>query len=277
VAAEAGVDTLFGGDGGDEIFGGNERYAKNLLFEYYGKIPQFLRKRMLEPVVDHLNEIPLMYWAGRYIRRSNIPNPDRFYSYNLLYENDADAIFNRDFLSQIDESCFLNMARHHYRQASATHVTDKLLYLDMKFTITDNDLRKVTQMAEAAGVSVRYPLLDLDLVNFAATIPPSLKVKLGKDRYIFKRAMQGFLPEEIIKKKKHGMGLPIANWFRTDSNLAQFLGDNLFAEGARIKQYIRSDFIETMRREFQKDETPYYGSNLWVFLILELWLRKNGN
>ena len=169
------------------------------------------------------------------------------------------------------------LAKHHFESAVADHSTDRLLYLDMKFTITDNDIRKVTQMAEFAGVRVLYPLLDLDLVDFAATIPPNLKVKLGKERYIFKRAMRGFLPEEIIKKKKHGMGLPIANWFRSDSKLAQLLGDNLFADGARIKQFVRSDFIETMRNEFKKDETPYYGSHFWVFLILELWLRKNEN
>ena len=87
--------------------------------------------------------------------------------------------------------------------------------------------------------------------------------------------MKGFLPDEIITKTKHGMGLPIAVWFRTDPKLGQLLNDNLFTDGARIKSYIRPDFIDTMRREFQQDQTSYYGSNLWVFLILELWLRKN--
>ena len=117
----------------------------------------------------------------------------------------------------------------------------KLWFSMMKgLSITDNDLRKVTQMVEAAGVRVRYPLLHRDLVDFTATIPPKLKVKFGKNRYIFKRAMEGFLPLEIIKKAKHGMGLPIAPWFKKDSGLLELLNDTLFRGVPRITEYVRT-------------------------------------
>ena len=145
----------------------------------------------------------------------------------------------------------------------------------MKFAITDNDLRKVTRIAEAAGIRVQYPLLDRDLVDFTATIPPQLKVKWGKGRYIFKRAMEGFLPAEIITKTKHGMGLPIVHWFRTEKVLNELLSDHLFSGKPEILNYIKPEFLDTIYKDFKSDgTTAYYGDTLWVYLVLELWLKE---
>ncbi len=274
LARESGVEVLLGGDGGDEIFGGNERYVTNLVFELYSTIPEILRSRILEPIIKRLPDFTPIFMAKRYIRRANIPNPGRFFSYNLLAETDAQSIFQPDFLAQIDTGCFLNLAKSLFQRVAPAHVTDRLLYIDMKFTITDNDLHKVTQMVESAGLRVRYPLLDRDLVDFTATIPPTFKVKRGKNRYIFKQAMEGFLPQEIIKKKKHGMGLPIASWFKKDSTLAASLYDTLFSSAPRITKYVRPQFLSKMKSAFEADTTSYYGSNLWVFLMLELWLKN---
>ncbi|MBW2740703.1 MAG: asparagine synthase [Deltaproteobacteria bacterium] len=274
MAREAGIEVLLGGDGGDEIFGGNERYVTNLFFEKYFILPRIVRVSLLEPLLAKLPAVGPLYKANRYIRRANMRNPARFFSYNLLAETDLAEIFHPMYLSQVNTDCFINLAKSHYDRAAPAHDTDRLLYIDMKFTITDNDLRKVTQMVEAAGVRVRYPLLDRDLVDFTATIPPTLKVKQGKNRYIFKQAMQGFLPHEIIKKAKHGMGLPIAPWFKTDSGLSELLNDTLFSGVPRITEYVRPDFVNEMQSAFEADGTSYYGDNLWVLLMLELWLRE---
>ncbi len=273
LARDAGVEVLLAGDGGDEIFGGNERYVTNLVFERYHALPAALRRGVVEPLLGALPGWGPIHKAQRYVRRANIPNPERFYSYNLLAEEDPARIFESEFLGQVDPDGFLALARRHYRAADPAHDTDRLLYLDMKFTITDNDLRKVTQMTEAAGVRVRYPLLDRDLVDFAGTIPPTLKVKPGRNRYIFKRAMEGFLPDEILQKTKHGFGLPIAPWFRRHQGLGALLRDTLFAPGARIARWLRPEFLGEMRRSFEAETGSYYGSNLWVFLMLELWVR----
>ncbi|MFO7802923.1 MAG: asparagine synthase-related protein, partial [Desulfovermiculus sp.] len=273
-AKEAGVDVLLGGDGGDEIFGGNERYVTNLVFEAYHKIPALARRRLLEPALGLFPDKGLPYKAKRYVRRANIPNPERFYSYNLLAEISPWDVFNQDFMAQVDPDCFLKLAQAHYDRAAPAHVTDRLLYLDMKFTITDNDLRKVTQMAEAAGIWPQYPLLDRDLVDFTATIPPGLKVKWKRNRYIFKQAMKGFLPQEIISKKKHGMGLPVTPWFKQDPQMNALLHDTLFNGTPHLSKYMKPEFIQKMKTSFERDESTYFGDNLWVFLILEMWLQQ---
>lgn len=276
-AREHGVEVLLAGDGGDEIFGGNERYVTNLVFARYGQVPRLLRRGVLEPLLRRLPAKGPIHKAQRYVRRANIPNPDRFYSYNLLYEEGAAGALRPEFLARIDPEGFLKLARRHYEAAAPADETDRLLYLDMKFTITDNDLRKVTQMTEAAGVRVRYPLLDRDLVDFTATIPPELKVKPGRNRYIFKRAMEGFLPREIIEKTKHGFGLPVGPWFARDPGLNALVRDTLLAPSARVRDILRPDLLETLARDLaDPSTTAYAGGNLWVFLVLELWLRHVG-
>ena len=277
-AKEKGVDVLLGGDGGDEIFGGNERYVSNLVFKRYHMLPRPLRKFFIEPLLKKIPGKGVMHKASRYVRRANFPNPDRFYSYNLLAETDNRELLTADFMEQVNPDCFINLARAHYLNAAPAHDTDRLLYLDMKFTITDNDLRKVTQMAESAGVRVRYPYLDRELVDFSTTIPADFKVKYGKNRYIFKRAMENFLPREIIQKSKHGMGLPISNWFRSEKILSEFLSDHLFSGKPHILNYIKPDYMSTLYQAFKDDEnTSYYGDTLWVYLMLELWHQRAGS
>ncbi len=274
-AAGKGIEVLLGGDGGDEIFGGNERYVTNLIFQKYLSLPNYIRTKIIEPMLKIMPDKGLFYKAKRYIRRANIPNPERFYSYNLLAEIDSETIFRQDFLNTVNFNTFMDIAKKHYEDADPADDTDRLLYLDMKFTITDNDIRKVTQMVEAAGLRVRYPLLDRDLVDFTATIPPELKVKWGKNRYIFKQAMKGFLPDEIINKSKHGMGLPVTPWFKKDPKMNELLYDTVFTEKTKILQYMKPKFINQIKTSFENDNTSYYGDNLWVFIILEQWLQNN--
>ena len=149
--------------------------------------PNFFERHFLSLYSQSHRNMGLFHKAKRYVRRANIPNPDRFYSYNLLAEMDPKLIFRPEIINEINFNSFIDIARKHYENAAPADDTDRLLYLDMKFTITDNDIRKVTQMVEAAGLRVRYPLLDRDLVDFSATIPPDLKVKWKKEPVYFQK------------------------------------------------------------------------------------------
>ena len=86
--------------------------------------------------------------------------------------------------------------------------------------------------------------------------------------------MEGILPKEIIRKKKHGMGLPIARWFKKEPNLHEMLNYTLFTGTPQISKYVRKEFLNGMKSAFETDTTSYYGDSLWVFLLLEQWLRK---
>lgn len=277
LAKEHGVDTLFAGDGGDEIFGGNERYVTNNIFNIYHRIPSILRKGLLEPAISRIPAgIPLVDKGKKYIRRANIPQPERFFSYNPVTSLGKETIFSSDLLGRLNGYDPLAWAKKLYRDVKAEVELNRLLYIDMKFTITDNDIKKVTAMSERAGVRVCYPLLDYKLVDFTATIPPSLKVKGTKLRYIFKKALKDFLPSEVIKKKKHGFGLPIGVWIRTKDNICSFVRENLLDPNCTIRPFFRKGFIDELFKLHETTGAAFYGDIIWLLLMLELW-NKNKN
>jgi asparagine synthase (glutamine-hydrolysing) len=275
LAKENDVDTLFAGDGGDEIFGGNERYAADKVFSRYRKIPPILREGLIEPLVDASpSALPLMAKGKKYIRRANIPHPDRFFSYNPVITLGKEAIFSSEVLGSIKHYDPVQWARELYNNVKDTDELNRLLYIDMKFTITDNDLRKVTTMSEKAGIKVAYPLLGYGLVDFAASIPASLKVRGTRLRYIFKSALSNFLPNATIRKKKHGFGLPIGIWIRTKNDLAAFVRETLLSSDCSIRPLFREGFIEGLFKIHRETGVSFYGDIIWLLLILELWNKK---
>lgn len=276
LAKENGIDTLLAGDGGDEIFGGNERYAEDKVFANYYRIPLLLRTALIEPLVQTLPQVhSIVRKSKKFIRRANIPLPDRFYSYCPVMSLGQEKIFSADFLDALSVYDPAAWARELYNKAQAFDDLDRLLYLDMKFTITDNDLRKVTGMVESAGARVAYPLLDSSLVDFAASLPTQMKVRGSTLRYGFKKSLSGFLPLEIIKKQKHGFGLPIGLWSRTHPKVSEYFKDVLLDPGLRLRPVLKDGFVQELFKHHQETGAAYYGDILWLLLIAELWAQKN--
>lgn len=276
LAREEGIETLLAGDGGDEIFGGNERYAAGKVFSVYHKVPAPLRRGMIEPLVRLAPEFhPVVAKAKRYLRRANLPQPDRFFSYNPVAALGVENIFSPDFLDQARGHDLNLWARELWEAAAPASELSRQLYLDMKFTITDNDLRKVTGMTEKAGMRVAYPLLDHRLVEFAAGLPDRLKVRGGRLRYAFKESLRGFLPPEIIAKQKHGFGLPIGVWIRTQKPIADFVADALLGPSCGIRPWLREGFLEEIFQLHRDSGATFYGDVIWHLLQLELWHRRS--
>ena len=274
LAAENGAGILLGGDGGDELFGGNERYATDKMFEMYHSLPSSLRKWMIEPALSAMPGIGPVAHAKGYVRRANMPGIERMMSYHFLREHPFEEVFQDDFLRSLDGYLILDVPSRHYREAEARDHLDRLLYVDTKITLADNDLPKVTCMSELAGIQVRFPFLDLSVAEFSGRVPARLKVKGLQKRYLFKKAFRDLLPPEILKKTKHGFGIPVAVWMKTDRHMRELLHDTLRSARACGRGYFRKDFIEDLLRKHETDETTYYGDTLWTFLAIELWHRQ---
>lgn len=275
LAAQNGVRTLLAGDGGDELFGGNERYATDKIFEIYQRVPKLLRKGLIEPA---LAGIParngIVKRARSYVRRSNLPPALRYFSYNMLVANPLGEIFEDDFVRSLDGYSVLEIPSRYYADGPAQSHLDRLLYLDVKVTLGDNDLLKVTRMSELAGVRPRFPFLDRSVAEFSGTIPAYLKVKGFEKRRLFKRAFRELLPAEIIHKKKHGFGIPVAVWMKSHKATRELTHDILTSSRMYERGYVRRSFVEQLMRLHQSDETAFYGDTLWTFLTLELWFRQ---
>jgi asparagine synthase (glutamine-hydrolysing) len=276
LAADNGVTLLLAGDGGDEIFGGNERYRVDRIFAAYHRIPSLLRRRLLEPVLFRLPDWPGPIGSGqRYVRRANIPNPERFYSYEFFFTRGGHALLAPDFEAAVASDTAVTVLREHYGRAQADAELNRLLYLDLKLSLGDNDLLKVTRTAQLADVRVRFPLLDSSLVEFTALLPVKYKVRGLEKRYLFKRAFRDLLPPPILAKTKHGFGIPTSVWLKTHNGFRELAHDTLLSSRSLQRGYFRKGAIEQLFADHAADSTPYYGDILWTVLMLELWHRRH--
>ncbi|ATE62683.1 asparagine synthase [Thauera sinica] len=275
LARENGIEVVLAGDGGDEFFGGNARYAKQGVFEHYHGLPSALR-RVVEPLILNF-PLGASLWPVRkaqsYVRQARIPLPDRLETYNFLHRDPLQEIFEADFLAGIDPDRPLALMREAYFRCASPEPVERMMHLDHKFTLADNDLRKVSRMCEAAGVEVRFPFLDDDLVAFSGTLRTDRKVSNGRLRVLFKDALRGFLPDETIAKSKHGFGLPFGVWLDSHGPLQALANDALASLAQR--GIIRPAYLERLREAHASGHASYYGVMIWVLVQMELWLRHN--
>jgi asparagine synthase (glutamine-hydrolysing) len=274
-AREAGFESMLAGDGGDEIFGGNVRYAKQGLFEAYSRLPAALRRGLIEPVA-HLpglsNRYPLSKLRS-YVTQAKVGLPLRLESYNFLHRTPLEQIFAADFIHAVDPSATDAALTEVYARTASDHYINRMMHLDLKFTLADNDLRKVGTMTEAAGIEAHYPLLDDRMVTFAHHLPVDFKVRGQKLRWFFKEALTDLLPEKIINKSKHGFGLPFGVWSNQYAPLGEIVGDSL--SSFKQRGWIQPAYLDYMLAMQRGPHASYYGVMIWVVMMLEQWLAAN--
>jgi asparagine synthase (glutamine-hydrolysing) len=275
-AAHDGVRYILAGDGGDEIFGGNERYGFQQLFRNYFNVPKALRSFVLEPLLlNRLERLPIGIFskAGSYIRRALMPDLERIQSFRYVTDSE---MFSPAFLASCQDETVDGVSARHFNCLVDAAPLDRHLYLDMKLTVTDNDLRKVTRMCDLAQVRVRYPLLDHPVIELGFRIPAGLKLKGASGlRHIFKQAFRDLLPKEILAKQKHGFGLPVSQWLRGNARIKKFAHDLLFDQRHLQRGYFQPDFIRKLWDLQLNDKTPYYGAIIWQLVMLEAWHRRH--
>jgi asparagine synthase (glutamine-hydrolysing) len=272
-AAGQGVTTLVAGDGGDEIFGGNERYRKDAIFQRYHRAPRLLRAVGCG-AAGALRAVDAR-WANRvknFVRRATLPNPDRFYTDDAFASEHFEALLTPEFRAEVGRGDTLALMRGIYGQAQAASELNRLLYLDLQLTIADNDVVKVVNAARLAGVDVVFPYLDRALVEFTGRLPVRDKLRGFNKRYLFKRAMADILPPAIIRKKKHGFGLPIGTWLRHDGPYHQLVRDTLFCPRSATRGIVRSEFVHDLLERHRRGAWNH-AADIHMLLMLELWLR----
>jgi asparagine synthase (glutamine-hydrolysing) len=163
--------------------------------------------------------------------------------------------------SSIAEFDILNQADGNWLSAAQ--------YLDLQSYLPQDILTKVDRMSMANSIEAREPLLDHKLVEFAATIPPELKLRNGITKYIFKQAMRGILPDEIIDRRKQGFAIPLGRWFR--GQLGSFVRDLLHSTRSRQRGIFNSDYIEFLLNAHERGRNR--DTELWTLISFELWCR----
>lgn len=268
-----GVSRVLAGDGGDELFGGNTRYAKQRVFGWYGAVPAALRGGLIEPMLlkTPLGRAPLLKKGASYVQQARVPMPDRLDLYNLLSRVGPSEVLSATLLAHVDTQAPLAQQREVWASARADSVVNRTLAFDWRYTLAENDLPKVVGSAHLAGITVGFPFLQREVLALSMRLPPSYKLKGLKLRWFFKEALRGFLPDEIITKKKHGFGLPFGIWVLRDAGLHEMASESVNALVAR--GVVHAGFERRLFEQLLPAHPGYYGELVWLLTMLEQWLR----
>jgi asparagine synthase (glutamine-hydrolysing) len=158
-----------------------------------------------------------------------------------------------------------------WQQVPNASQLNRMLAYDWRYTLAEADLPKVCGTTALAGVAVGFPFLDPRLVDFSLRLPTEYKLKGQKLRWFFKEALRGFLPDEIITKKKQGFGLPFGVWANRHDGLKRFATDSLQSLAGR--GIVQPAFIANLVKDHLPAHPGYYGEMVWVLVMLEQWMR----
>lgn len=279
VAREYGIDMLLAGDGGDEIFAGNERYVEQGRYDRWQRLPRPLRDYFVLPLLRSIappagNGLPAR--ARAYAERAAMPLPERLQAYNPMETPDLRDVFDPSFLEGLDREKPRWLQRESFARVPGATDLKRMHMLDLQMTLADNDLRKVNRSCELAGMRVRYPMLDEGLVELAARVPSSMLLRDGRLRGFYKDAMSDFLPQEILTKAKHGFGMPFAEWTRAPGRLRDMAIAALDAFAER--GVLRREILSEMRDGLSGDRPDAkFGGMVWDVMMLEHWIARNGS
>jgi asparagine synthase (glutamine-hydrolysing) len=160
-----------------------------------------------------------------------------------------------------------------WQQVQGASPLNRMLAYDWRYTLAEADLPKVCGTTALAGVAVGFPFLDPRLVDFSLRLPTDYKLKGLKLRWFFKEALRGFLPDEILAKKKQGFGLPFGVWANRHAGLRRLAEDSLHSLAGR--GIVRPEFIRALLGELLPAHPGYYGEMVWVLMMLEQWMRRD--
>lgn len=275
VAKEHGMTTMLAGDGGDELFAGNERYAKQKVFERFTVLPKIVQAVLSGAIHLAAKTLPISLFkkAESYLFQAKLGLPNRLQRYNFLHQNPVESVFTDDFLTDVDQQQPIQQLNKRYQEIKGADAVDNMLYLDWKFTLADNDLMKVNYMTEFAGIEVKYPMLSDDMLALCCKLPAEVKLPGQQLRAFFKSALGGVLPDSTINKSKQGFGLPFGMWLEKDDNLKQLASSTL--ESLKQRNIIRPEFIDHAQDMHQNVHAHYYGELVWIMIMLELWLQSH--
>jgi len=268
------VTVCLSGEGGDEVFAGYDRFKASKINSYYQLIPRAIREQVIGRTIMGLKDRPQkkgpVNLLKRFIEGSLLPPDGRHirwqYFLNAAME---DRLFSNVFKADVHFDPFAPM--HPYdRRCNAADRLNRELYLDMRFMMADSVLMKVDKMSMAHALEVRVPLLDHKLVEFMARVPGDWKLKGLQTKAIFRKALEGILPREIIYRGKQGYSLPVKHLLR--GQLKDYMV-KLLSESPVVCENMNMPYVNQLIQE-HLEMKHNHNHVLWGLMNTAIWYNK---
>jgi len=271
------VKVVLGGDGGDELFGGYDRYYGNRYADLFARVPSTARRFLIGPA---LNIVPDGQWYKsvghqlKWLHRLSFFQGGQRYIESLAYSyvnrSFKESLYGREMermRSEFDPGALMRKA---FDQAQAADVVDRMLYADSQSRLADHPVMIQDRMTMAHGLEARSPFMDHELAEFAARLPARLKVHGRSLRYIQVQLAKRYLPKELLIRKKQGFSSALPYLLKNELNTLYgfFLRDMELAKEGILRQPAINQILDEHR-----DGKQDHGNRLWLLVNSEVWYR----
>ena len=262
------VTVVLSGDGGDELFGGYDRYLPHPRVALFDAVPVPAKRQvagLLWPMLPHGLR------GKNFLRHVSRSDNGRYLDSMAFFQPDEKAaLYSADVRRALAGTSAEEALAHHFSRFQELPAQSRMMRVDFETYLPEDVLTKVDRMSMAHSIESRVPLLDNEVIEFASTLPASLKIHNGRRKHVLKEAARRLLPADILDRKKQGFGVPLGVWFR--GGLTDVFFDVLRSPKTRQRGYFEPRFVDRIVTEHlagKRDHTL----RLWQILVFELWHR----
>jgi asparagine synthase (glutamine-hydrolysing) len=270
------VKVCLSGDGGDENFAGYRRYRFDTFENRVRDVVPAPFRRAVFGTIGRL--YPKADWLPRYFRAKSLmtnlslgPEEAYYRSVSFFGRPMKQPLYGSWLRDSVGDHDPFSVLKAHFDRAEGLDPLSRIQYVDIKTYLVDDILTKVDRASMAHSLEVRVPILDHQVMEFAARIPARLQLKGGEGKYILKRALRDVLPEEILNRPKMGFGIPLAGWFRKE--LKTMFEERVFARDSFLGEIVDVGRIRSWWSHHQSGRRDY-STQLWTLLVLECWGKR---
>jgi asparagine synthase (glutamine-hydrolysing) len=267
------VTVALGGDGGDELFAGYQMYPAHNLARTYARIPSFLRRALIEPIVRGLpvntKNLSFDFKARRFITGMNYDEVARHHIwFGSFTPDEQEQLLTKEAREATDGDVYREARRMLSEECDADNTVERMQCLDTQLYMAEDILTKVDRASMAVSLEVRAPFLDPRVAEYAASLPVEYKLKGRTTKYILKKAVADLLPPFVTKRGKKGFGVPVAEWLK--GRLRPLARDLLSPERIRRAGLFDAAYVERLQDEHERGRANHR-KLLWTLLMFELW------
>jgi asparagine synthase (glutamine-hydrolysing) len=272
LAREHGIKVLLSGAGGDDVFTGYRRHVAVNYERYWRWLPQGVRSGLERAMAGTDQRKPLFRRLAKLFNGAGLEGDGRLANYFLwAKESHLLNLYTPEFREHLgQETAYAPMLEFLKPLPKSVTPLERMLALEQRFFLADHNLTYTDKMSMAAGMEVRVPFLDLNLVEYSARIPIGLKQYGQVGKWVLKKAMEPYLPHDVIYRPKSGFGAPLRRWMRHE--LRPLLSDLLSKESLNRRGLFDSLAVQRLIQQNDRGQVDAAYS-LLSLLCVEIWCR----